>query len=69
MRVGRIRVSGLGEGQLPLVARGYLRDQEGRRLPSTIRQDSTNQVHQQGDERCPRGPQGVILKMVVLKVS
>lgn len=31
MRVGRIRVSGLGEGQLPLVARGYLRDQEGRR--------------------------------------
>lgn len=69
MRVGRIRVSGLGEGQLPLVARGYLRDQEGRRLRQQSGRTPTNQVHQQGDERCPRGPQGLILKMVVLKVS
>lgn len=55
--MGRTRVSGLGEGQLPLVSQGYLRDQAGICQPSppTGREMS-------------RGPQRLILEMAVLKV-
>lgn len=50
-----------GRGSCPL--------EPGREAPASLaRQESSNQTHQQGDERGPRRPQGLILEMVVLKV-
>lgn len=64
--MGRTHVSGLGEGQLPLVAQIYLRDQEGRRLRHN--QAGIRQPSPPTGREMSRVPQGLIPEMAVLKV-